>query len=273
MSNNKNIVKFKLEGIGPFSNNVNFSFDGEKKDIRLAIYATNGTGKTFISRCFNEFVAKKAREERYYPKMNLISFGISSGKFEVEIQTRDEKDSAGNIIKNGAVSKFKMPVSDTDGTILYSYDDIIYHVFNSDYVKRQFMSRNYMPDGNIEGEITVGEENVKTAVLSEEINVKNVKNEGIKKDIETTISTKKNNLKNDYNIASILSEWKDITFDNIIKGEIECNKNKTDLIDEYAALKSFEEIADIFNDIPKLTSIKTTIDVGIINKGTSDFPI
>ena len=55
MPNEKNIVKFSLEGIGPFSNRLRFVFDGgDNKSIKLGIYATNGTGKTFISRCFSE---------------------------------------------------------------------------------------------------------------------------------------------------------------------------------------------------------------------------
>lgn len=257
MPNDKNIVRFKLEGIGPFADKVEFGFDGgTHKDIRLGIYATNGTGKTFISRCFNEFAAPKAGEERYYPKANLISFGKAAGKFELEVK-----------IKDGASSKFSMPIDNADSPISYSSDEVIYHVFNSDYVKRQFMARDYIPDGNISGEIVVGEENAKTTTLTEEIAVKHTENDGIQASLTATINYAKETIKAGYDIRANLTAWQGITFDNIIRGEVlACGKSKDALIAEYEALKSFAGIADSFNEVPTLALVNQTIDAKAIDE-------
>ena len=108
MPNEKNIVKFNMDGIGPFPNKIKFSFDGgNNKDIKLGIYATNGTGKTFISRCFNEYAtALNGSGTAYYPKESLVNFGKVSGKFDLDIQ-----------IKNGASCKITMPIDNANTPI------------------------------------------------------------------------------------------------------------------------------------------------------------
>ena len=77
-------IHFSLTNIGPFTDlKFNKSFD--KDEVKLAVYATNGTGKTFISRCFNVH----SFDDKFYPLQNLVSFGKETGSFILKYSTKE----------------------------------------------------------------------------------------------------------------------------------------------------------------------------------------
>lgn len=254
MPNEKNIVKFSLEGIGPFSNRLRFVFDGgDNKSIKLGIYATNGTGKTFISRCFSECSTRLSGGTSYYPKENLVSFGKTDGKFDLEVQ-----------IKNGVSCKIVMPINNISASNITS--GVIFHVFNSDYIKRQFMARHWAPDGDINGEIVVGEENAKVATLIEEVAQKYTENEEIKCRLDAIIGDKKLGLKSNYDVRANSSAFQGINFDSIIKGvAFHSKKTKLELVQEYDSLKEFAKISDAFQDVSFLSKLDVEIEPVLID--------
>jgi hypothetical protein len=260
----KNIVNFKLESIGPFDGRLRLTFDGggaegrDGKSIWLGVYASNGIGKTFISRCFGEYAAAMTgKHSYYYPRASLISLGKDAGKFEVDVQ-----------IKGGALSKFTMPIDGVNSQIQHTGEaGVIFHVFNSDYVKRQFQTREWIPDGNINGEVIVGEVNAASATLDEEIIAKTADNEVILRRLNDAINLAKDGLRSSYDVRYNASAFQGITFEKIINGvPLPIAKTKAVLVGEYDILKKFAEKADGVADVPKLNSISHSIDASTINK-------
>ena len=76
MPSNETKIKFQLKNIGPHED---LTFQSEK-NIDYAIFATNGQGKTFISRCF------AALQDDNYPYVgNLTSFGRYTSSFDIVV--------------------------------------------------------------------------------------------------------------------------------------------------------------------------------------------
>ena len=80
---NKNVVSFSANGIGPHFDSTqihecSFSVSG----LLLAVYAENGTGKTFFSRMF----ALSNEQKTQGSSDSFISIGKSHGEFEFKIK-------------------------------------------------------------------------------------------------------------------------------------------------------------------------------------------
>lgn len=244
MPETNNIIDFKLRNIGPFQEEFRFRHDAGNKSLKIAIYATNGSGKTFISRCFHLIDASNVGEEEYYPYSALVSLGKDSGSFNITRTT------------TGQTSTYEAQITNNSKNITNNRNEVIYHVFNSDYIKRQFMERDYVPNGNIKGKIVVGEENTKTAKLKEELQEKQNENISIKNELSQIIETEKKRLKEQYDIRNNLQTGQYINFDNIISDkQLESNDTLSGLETSYANLKRFGKVADNYTDIPKLSEL------------------
>lgn len=161
----KNInLSLCIENIGPHRN---LNFEGAMDYNRAIFYATNGTGKTFISRSFRLCTPSKAenKAENYADK--ILAIGKDDGHFSFSIRENNADKCLNISIKRG------LPVSITDNT------GYIYHVFNSDYVEENIKQKNYSPDGKIEGyilgkvQIDLTEEKQKAAEFEKEIKTLN----------------------------------------------------------------------------------------------------
>ena len=262
MPNEKNTFDVKLEGIGPFADPVCLRFDSgdTRADIRLGVYAANGVGKTFISRCFSEFARMTTGGDICYPKEHLISFGKTAGEFAFDVR-----------IKGGASSAFTMPVDKHNTPISPAgAPDIIFHVFNSDYVKKQFAGRKYVLNDNIKGEVTVGEANVRTEALAQEIKDKLAENKATEKTVEAAIAQAKAALRTLYKIVPSMTDFNTITPTTVIKGIPRDLGGKTlaDLASEYEAFNLFAAKEDT-SDVPPLPPFKYVIAARSIDKALS----
>lgn len=221
-------IGFDIENIGP---HTSVNFNGKSASLKTAIYANNGSGKTFISRLFrlieNPIVEKSDK---------LLSFTKTQGKMKFEVSYKEEnqppivKTLELNISK-GATPTFSSPLP------------FIFHVFNSDYVHENIEALGYKPDGNIEGYI-LGKSQIDLTKEKKELIEKNENLEKKKQEFEQRINTQKIMLdEKDLGIRKNITEYTSFTIENIFR------KNNFG----YVESKSFEELKKentILNTLP-----------------------
>ena len=218
MPSNQTKIKFQLKNIGPHED---LTFQSEK-NIDYAIFATNGQGKTFISRCF------AALQDDNYPYVgNLTSFGRYTSSFDIEI--------------NGTSSKFEI----NNGNITRDKNiDRIFYVYNSDYVNDNVEKKDYKPDNTISG-IILGKNQINLknekdeleALEKESINAESLIKEEIQKAKDVLAKAK---------VSKNMKEYKDITFDGILNlPSFDHNEYETILNKVNTLSKMPEDLPDI----------------------------
>lgn len=199
-------VSLSLKGIGPHSNT---EFSQDVSAINMAIYAENGSGKSFISKSFKRIAdfsyLKPSEEDESNLKVKttaMIRFGESKGIMHFGISVPNEANkSLDAVFENDSFPKI------TDNT------GLIYHVFNSEYVKENLEAVNYKPEDNVSGFI-LGKVNIDLSKEKQllESYVANI--DTLKKSIEQNIEEGKKQLKG-LQIQSNTSEFIRITYENI----------------------------------------------------------
>lgn len=140
MPKQKISIKLDVNNIGPHNGTNKINFPAEVDSNKAIFYASNGTGKSFISRAFRLTSAEKLGLDAD----DLLTLGHVSGTFNLKIASTaapyDEK---------------KLSISVKKGTpaVVQNDSGFIFHVFNSDFVEENIKPRDYTPDGNIEGYI------------------------------------------------------------------------------------------------------------------------
>ena len=155
-------LEMSFQGIGPHANSV---FDERMKSINMAIYANNGSGKSFISKSFKRVTdlnsLDKSNDDKtaeLISKSNaMIRFGEKQGNMRMCI-TAD-----GNTKKElkATFSADKLPIVDDD-------TGLILHVFNSEYVKENLESVRYKPEDKVSGFI-LGKVNIDLSKEKEQL--------------------------------------------------------------------------------------------------------
>ena len=135
MNNSENQKKYNIQliikNIGPHSNLSQCIDAGENGALRIAIYATNGSGKSSISKQFRLLNL----DEKSMPKSdNFITLGENSASFFFKLfnqNTPTEK------------FEFKITHSSINKPSIQNSSNLIFHTFNSDYVKQSIEPVNY----------------------------------------------------------------------------------------------------------------------------------
>lgn len=218
-------VSLKIENIGPHfgTNNIN---EIKKVESNKAIfYAVNGTGKSFISRSF--------RLAELPPHLcdDLLTLGQSTAKFTFAITTDlDSKEVSVNL-ERGKISS------------ITNTSNLIFHVFNSDFVEDNIKPNHYTPDGNIDGyilgktQIDLSEEKAKESALTVEI-------KDLERIIDSEISGAKQELHNK-GVTSNTTELSLFTKENL--------KNPPQM-------NSVGTFADILTQLDKLSRVPESLD-------------
>lgn len=140
MPKQKISIILDVNNIGPHNGTNKINFPAEVDSNKAIFYASNGTGKSFISRAFRLTSAEKLGSNAD----DLLTLGQASGTLNLKIASTaaplDEK---------------KLSISVKKGTpaVVQNDSGFIFHVFNSDFVEENIKPRDYTPDGNIEGYI------------------------------------------------------------------------------------------------------------------------
>ena len=226
---NQFIISMKLENIGPHHGENTLPFSESINSNKSVIYATNGTGKSFISRAFRLCSPSKVG----LVEDKILTIGQSKGIFSFGIKTGNEEKNLKIMIQRG-----NAPVID-DST------GLLFHTFNSDYVEENIRPKHYSPDGKIEGyilgkaQIDLTEERRKESDLKTEI-------EKDSKAIDDTIAEAKAFLKN-AGVGAKTTELLAITRE---KAEQGFEYSDTDSVEEcIRKIKALEDVPEDLVDI------------------------
>ena len=137
MANNLFKVSFELNNIGPHGGKNKITFSKEVNSNKSIFYATNGTGKSFISRAFRLC----GPEKRTMLADDVLTIGENSGQFAFCIDNGTDKKQVCVKIDRGNIP------------VVNNSSGLIFHVYNSDYVEENIKPKHYVHDGRIEGYI------------------------------------------------------------------------------------------------------------------------
>lgn len=221
-------ISLDIENIGP---HTKINFIGKSSSLKTAIYANNGSGKTFISRLFHLIENPISQNSD-----KLLSFTKNQGKMKFEVNFKEEN-------KSPVVKTLELNINKGAVPTISSPLPFIFHVFNSDYVYENIEALKYKPNGDIEGYI-LGKAQIDLTKEKKELEEKNkdlaTKDEEFKK----RVNNQKTILDNkDLGIRTNTSEYTSFTIENIFK------KNNLGYTEE----KSFEELKKentILNTLP-----------------------
>ncbi|AMC94001.1 hypothetical protein AOC36_08375 [Erysipelothrix larvae] len=226
-------IDLKLVNIGPHKT---IDFSKTLNNMRISIYARNGAGKTFISRCFNVF-AMKLEDRNEYSKI-LLRYGQQSGNFSF------------NIGSNSASFRLSNNGIDNCQNLL----DRKFHVFNNDYIIENFSEKEFIPNSNIEG-IVLGKGNIDLSSEKRMLNSLLDEGNSLRSKIEENIVEAKSNLKK-YKISNSLTKCKDINYTNIIEYK------PTD-VDYSVEVGKYSELSSLPDDIRDFRLDDRISDIGI----------
>lgn len=210
---NKFRVELHVDGIGPHRDGAKIDFVDEVESNKAIFFAPNGTGKTFLSRAFRtvETVSDVKKHN------DFLSIGKDEGTFSFKLKTiADEKE-------------IKIIIKRDHEAIVTNTTDLIFHVFNSDFIAENVAEHNYTPDGKIEGyilgktQIDLSEDKKKVIDLQSEIKDQD---DCILKLIEQS----KRELK-DHGVLRTITEFSLLNKDDLVKRAVFDNIPAFDVID------------------------------------------
>ncbi|HPG64979.1 MAG TPA: AAA family ATPase, partial [Saccharofermentans sp.] len=137
MAGYKFTVKLDIDNIGPHYGERKLAFADEVDSNKAIIFATNGTGKSFISRAFR----LTSNEKRAELADDLLTLGQKFGNLSFSVINNDNVKQLSISLERGKIPVIK----DSTG--------LVFHVFNSDYIEENIKQNHYTLDGNIQGYI------------------------------------------------------------------------------------------------------------------------
>tara|TARA_R110001606_G_scaffold307979_1_gene454955 strand:- start:11048 stop:13387 length:2340 start_codon:yes stop_codon:yes gene_type:complete len=109
------------------------------------LFATSGTGKSFISRALRALDGPSEKGEKDIDPADVVSEESTEGSLS---------------LLEGTAEITKITFYKTSGLINRSRSNYIFHVFSSDYVGAELASRSYELNGDIDHQIILGKENL-----------------------------------------------------------------------------------------------------------------
>lgn len=248
MSNNsekqsKSTTYFTLttKNVGPLEDET-FKFDipNENKLKGFCIYAYNGSGKTFTSRCFSlsETLNNNQDRDREDLYKQLIKFDKSDFEFDFSLDSDPTK---------------RIHIKCNQQQILENTNktDFIFYVFNIDFIRKNIYENIADLNSSVEGYITVGNEDIQIEKLREQISDLNNEKERIHSEIDEKIGNWLQEIKKECDISSKTNEYKNITFETII------NFNKQSIHDQYETYKTqYKTLKTFPSNIDNILPIK-----------------
>lgn len=233
----KMIFRISTKNVGPLKNTT-FQLTEAKHKKRFCIYANNGSGKTFLSRCFSlpslNTLALKSELNYLFP--HLINLKETTFSFEFVFSLSSELS-----------KKLKISGDKFNNISIENNTDFIFYVFNEDFIKKNIREKRYQIDSNIEGYI-IGNAAINLDKQNENLEILNKAKSDLEKTIINEIQKTLKTLSL-YSIAKTTSEYKEITFEKVINGA------------KYPTLKTFSEYVLEHNKLKSLPD-----DVGLINE-------
>lgn len=214
--------------------------------LEMGLFANNGSGKTFLSRIFRLVTKPDVTVDEVN---RLLTLGQSHSTFSFKIASPDRDKNLSIFLKRGN------PPSISNNT------DLIFHVFNNDYVKENLDELGYKPNGTIEGFI-LGKE--KIDLSREKGNLEKIKNKYKEKtELLGSAIDKVRKTIEDVGVRKNTAEFSAINSENLIAhpDKYEEAESFQELNSRLAKLKTFP---DNIADIPRANTIDTPSLLGEI---------
>jgi len=228
MSNDpKKRITLSISNVGPFfDGGLNLKYD-KLNQYRIAILAKNGAGKTTISRMFRLFSVAGL-----HPSNDYLSIDENNGSFLFE---SDDESCSITLTRNSDIT-------------IGNPSHYIFHVFNSDYVKDNVESANFVYSDTKEGYI-LGKGNID--VSREKANKENKEKEIIELAgvLESTIENARVELKK-FDVKDNTNEMQQFNLNGILSGE------RTNETESYELLKEEYSKLSAMADLPSFASLK-----------------
>ena len=240
---NKFTVSMNLENIGPHCGTDKLSFSEVVNSNKAIFYGINGTGKSFISRAFRLCTTSKTN----MIVDELLTIEEQEGHFSFEIYGENVDKKLNITIRRGT-----LPVIDDSS-------DLLFHVFNSDYVEENIKAKHYSLDERIEGyilgkaQIDLTEEKKNLEVLSNEISKYN---EVINKAIDEAKSFLKQK-----GIVQTTTEFSAITRDKVEHG---FGYEQVETVDE--CIREIETLKSVPDTLQDIRFSLASIDMPFLNE-------
>ena len=230
-------LKLIATNIGPLEKlNFNTTFESSSPNIKMAIYAKNGSGKTMLSKTFN-LTNKNKEELTYYNTAKLISKGENNASFVFNLAPSVEKN---KLLSIDMVRNAHTTVNNKSG--------YIFHVFNTEYIQENILPRHYEPNDKIDGYI-LGKDNIDLSEDEQHLSQIEANIQIVSKEIEKRYKESIGIL-DKLKIDKKTKEYRDYTFDSL-------------MIDDVTNVESFEELSQKHD---KLCSFPDDItDISMLN--------
>lgn len=219
--------QIKANGVGKFGSGLNAVL--ELSDSRAVVFAGNGQGKTTLSRMFRLLETGNEEISSHY-----LTRGHATGAFSFDINSQSDSKSC-----SITISKHGCEVNNTS--------DLLFHVFNSDYVHDNLEKRSYSPSGAIEGYI-IGKEEIDLAEDKERLAELGRKGNDLRSLLENAVASAQQELKSVH--ADRVAEYKQITVDGLIA----CDQESDCYTEKLAELKALDGIPDDISPIAGISA-------------------
>ncbi len=207
---------------------------------QLAIYATNGSGKTCLSRAFRLYSKSITGHVGKDDSSDTLHFDHSSGAFRFGVRQSGNNEEFG----------FELQLDASSGTTVSQKSKYLFHVFNRDYVTENVERHNFAPDGSIDG-IILGKENIDVSKEEATLSELNDERKKLFAEFERVVSEVREELTK-VGVSRNLSEFKHISTNSLINGH-----QPQDAVEDYGVLKSqFEKL----NQMPEELADATNFD-------------
>lgn len=228
------IIKIKCENLAPIKN---LFAEIKPKNLRIGIYANNGSGKTYISRIFR--LLEKNNE---FDPDSLIRFKETKCNFlfSVNDSERNETEDISLTISRG--------VSPSIPNTNY-----IYHTFNRDYIEENVLKTSFEKDGDKIVEYIIGKGKIDIENETNELNLLIKKESDLQDKIKKSINDQVKTEVDIFPYISNFNEYKTyLNYDSLVK----LTAKHLDLdVDYKTAVNFFNSIKNIPENLEDIKEI------------------
>ena len=162
------------------------------------LFATSGTGKSFISRALRALDGPIEESEKDIDPADVVSEESSHGALS---------------LLEGTAEITKIAFDKTSGLITRSPSQYIFHVFSSDYVGTELASRSYVLDGDIDHQIILGKENLELQDKEDELAKVDGELDEAVRALRRAFQKGKDKLQSDLSIRANLQDFRGLELD------------------------------------------------------------
>ncbi|AGI71916.1 hypothetical protein OA238_c18050 [Octadecabacter arcticus 238] len=219
-------LHLKASYIGPI-----MSLDSDLSEERQnLIFATNGTGKSFLSRTFR-LLDQFRDDQQSIQASDIVSEEGTVGTFR---------------ILEGAANLAEVNLDTSGGSSLNISPDHLFHVFSADYVESELKRKSYHElDGTTTHEIILGKPNAELIEKQDELEKKQADYRLQLADLRKQFETDKEVVKKSFAITASLGEFRSLDLLKVIASEAEESDDIATLKAQYEKIKSLPEGAKV----------------------------